>query len=145
MNLDEIVHEVVTKHPEFTMVEVYDLCQEYLSQFNSKTKESTKKKSLTKFVNKEFSLDIDTEAIDSQKSKRSFSSMPKEYFQSQKYQKSDYVLRCKSIYKQIGRTELFEDANLQVGAGEKIALVGKNGAGKSTLLKMIISQDQPNS
>jgi len=36
-----------------------------------------------------------------------------------------------------GGTPLFTDASLSVGAGERIALVGRNGSGKSTLLKIV--------
>lgn len=36
---------------------------------------------------------------------------------------------------------IFENANLQIHYGEKIALIGKNGTGKSTLLKIIMNED----
>jgi ATP-binding cassette subfamily F protein uup len=40
---------------------------------------------------------------------------------------------------------LFEEINLTVAQGEKIALVGRNGAGKSTLLKLIAGMIRPDS
>ncbi len=40
---------------------------------------------------------------------------------------------------------LFEDINLTIEQGEKIALVGRNGAGKSTLLKLIAGIIRPDS
>jgi ABC transport system ATP-binding/permease protein len=42
-----------------------------------------------------------------------------------------------------GGTQLFDEINLTVEQGEKIALVGRNGSGKSTLLKLIGGKIQP--
>jgi ATP-binding cassette subfamily F protein uup len=40
---------------------------------------------------------------------------------------------------------IFEDINLTIEQGEKVALVGRNGAGKSTLLKLITGTIRPDS
>jgi ATP-binding cassette subfamily F protein 3 len=40
---------------------------------------------------------------------------------------------------------LFENVNLQINPGDKLALVGSNGTGKSTLLKIIKGIEQPES
>jgi iron complex transport system ATP-binding protein len=40
-------------------------------------------------------------------------------------------------------TQVFESLNLQIKAGEKIAILGPNGAGKSTLLKLISREIYP--
>jgi len=37
----------------------------------------------------------------------------------------------------LGGNRLFEDINLSIESGEKVALVGRNGSGKSTLLKVM--------
>jgi ATPase subunit of ABC transporter with duplicated ATPase domains len=41
-----------------------------------------------------------------------------------------------------GRT-LFEDANMEIEKGERVAIIGPNGAGKSTLLRLIMGQEEP--
>ena len=38
---------------------------------------------------------------------------------------------------------LFENAAMQVGYGEKVALIGPNGAGKSTLFNIILHTEEP--
>jgi len=43
----------------------------------------------------------------------------------------------------IGSTQLLDGAALSVGAGEKVALVGRNGSGKSTLLKIAAGIIEP--
>ncbi len=47
-------------------------------------------------------------------------------------------LTLEHITKNYGEKNLFDDINLHIDKGEKIALVAKNGTGKSTLLKVIM-------
>jgi hypothetical protein len=54
MNLNEIIDQVYQLFPEFSREEIAELCFDYLAQFNDKTKESTKEKSLKKYLTKEF-------------------------------------------------------------------------------------------
>jgi lipoprotein-releasing system ATP-binding protein len=42
-----------------------------------------------------------------------------------------------------GALDLFEDLNLEVEAGEMVAIVGQSGAGKSTLLHILGALDTP--
>ncbi len=44
-----------------------------------------------------------------------------------------------------GGNQLFDEINLTVTQGEKIALIGRNGSGKSTLLKLISGNIRPDS
>ncbi len=47
------------------------------------------------------------------------------------------------VAKSHGAQHLFDDVNLQVAAGRRIAVVGPNGAGKTTLLEIITGDQQP--
>lgn len=51
------------------------------------------------------------------------------------------VITIEKLTKKYEKKILFENANLNIYYGEKIALTGENGAGKSTLLKIILKQD----
>ncbi len=53
------------------------------------------------------------------------------------------MLTIAGISKRLGGKTLFEDASLQLSAGDKLGLVGPNGAGKSTLFKMILGEEEP--
>ena len=57
----------------------------------------------------------------------------------------DEVVKCKNISKSFGEKKIYENLNLTIYRGDKIALVGPNGAGKSTLLKMIAGVLEPDS
>jgi simple sugar transport system ATP-binding protein len=52
-------------------------------------------------------------------------------------------LRLKGIHKHFGGVVAVEQFDLEVAAGEIVALVGDNGAGKSTLVKIISGLYQP--
>ncbi len=53
------------------------------------------------------------------------------------------LLQLKGIALTFGGTPLLTDAELTVGAGERVCLVGRNGSGKSTLLKMATGLVEP--
>ena len=55
------------------------------------------------------------------------------------------MLTIRNLRKTIGGRTLFEEANMQVNYGERIALVGPNGAGKSTLFSIILKTNEPDS
>ena len=52
-------------------------------------------------------------------------------------------LRLQAVTKRYGGNTLFENLDLLVGHGEKVALIGANGCGKSTLLRLIAGLERP--
>jgi len=145
MDFQLYIKKITTQHPEFSKQEINDLCDEYISKFNNKTKKATKVKSLKKYLSKEFDINFDIEENLKEKSthkKNTFTSIPKRLFQSNKKLSDDYILRLTWLQKQLGKTILFENAELHIKNWDKFALIGKNGAGKSTLLKLLIGKEE---
>ncbi len=56
-----------------------------------------------------------------------------------------FALELKDLHKSFGKTEIIRGANLQVRAGERVAVIGPNGAGKSTLFNLISGRFEPTS
>ena len=59
--------------------------------------------------------------------------------------KGEPVLRLRGVSKNFGAVSALTDIELEVKAGEVVALVGDNGAGKSTLVKVLAGVHQPSS
>lgn len=55
------------------------------------------------------------------------------------------MIQVSNLSKHFGAQVVFENIGFQVGAKERIGLVGRNGAGKSTLFKMILGEMSPDS
>ena len=57
--------------------------------------------------------------------------------------RGDEALTIRKLSKSYGSKLLFDNLNLKIAGGERIALIGDNGAGKSTLLKIIMGEESP--
>src|ERR1700682_1703137 len=55
------------------------------------------------------------------------------------------ALELKNVSKRYGDLVVFEDLNLHIERGDRIALVGPNGVGKSTLMRMLSGEEAPDS
>ena len=49
------------------------------------------------------------------------------------------ILQLRNVSKHFGAVSALTDIELEVHAGEVVALVGDNGAGKSTLMKLLVA------
>ena len=150
MTLEEAIDESITKileiNPDLNYTEVYELCSDYLLKFNKPTKEETKIKSLKKYLGKFFEIDLfadeEPKLEDVQHSMSPLQSIPKQYFQERSRAKKDYIIKIHHLDKQIWKTILFDDANLQLRFWDEVALIWKNWSWKSTLLKMLIWKEE---
>ena len=52
----------------------------------------------------------------------------------------DFPIICEEVRKDYGAHTVFDNVNLTIRRGEKVAFVGKNGEGKSTLVKCIMNE-----
>jgi ATPase subunit of ABC transporter with duplicated ATPase domains len=59
--------------------------------------------------------------------------------------RGDELMIVSNLSKSYGERELFSDVNLEIRAGERIALLGDNGTGKSTLINILADRDKANS
>lgn len=54
--------------------------------------------------------------------------------------KADIALQVNGYSKSFGDNELFQNASLQIGCGQRVALVGPNGSGKTTFLSDVVTK-----
>ncbi|MEX8519262.1 MAG: ABC transporter ATP-binding protein [Leptothrix sp. (in: b-proteobacteria)] len=59
--------------------------------------------------------------------------------------KTAYAVELLDVRKSFGKTDIIRGAQLQVRAGERVAIIGPNGAGKSTLFNLISGRLAPSS
>ena len=138
MELSEIIKKVQSRHPDFSYDEIAEVCFDYLVQFSDKTKETTKEKSLKRYLSKEFWVSREEQEDEKFQSKTAFSSIPRYLFNYTNKKNADYIITIKWLSKQLGTTILFDNTDLRIKPQDKIALVWKNWAGKSTFLKILL-------
>ena len=54
-------------------------------------------------------------------------------------------LNIKNLHKRYGELEVLRGINLEIPAGQTVAVIGPSGSGKSTLLRVLMTLDQPTS
>ena len=54
-------------------------------------------------------------------------------------------LTIKNLHKRYGELEVLRGINLEIPAGQTVAVIGPSGSGKSTLLRVLMTLDQPTS
>lgn len=160
MDISLYIQKVVQNHPEFHEWEIEEILNDFLSSYPKKTKESTLAKNLDKFLEKEFGIteaencaesfsQVNNHALSEKEvSKITFSSfidnIPAKYFSSNKNKFTSEIINISWLYKNIFKTELFEDANLRLFPNEKYAIIWRNWVWKSTLLKIILWTEDVN-
>lgn len=141
---EEIIKKVLTHHKEFSYEEIEEICEDYWLEIPSKIKTATKIKRLSKYIDKEFELEIKNEnenfIFESNKI-YNLETIPK-YLFAGKSQIASSLVNIKNLTKSIEKTDLFKNAHLKINSNDKIALIWKNGAWKTTLLKMIIWKEK---
>ena len=51
----------------------------------------------------------------------------------------------KNLHKRYGELEVLRGINLEIPAGQTVAVIGPSGSGKSTLLRVLMTLDRPTS
>lgn len=100
--------------------------EELIDKFRAKASKASFAQSLMKKLDKTELIEVETDEVAQMKISFPLSVQP-----------GKTVLEMDNLGKSYGDLNLFNNINLSVGRGEKIALLGPNGVGKSTLLKRI--------
>src|SRR5690554_6924844 len=104
--------------------------EELIDKFRAKASKASFAQSLMKKLDKTELIEVETDEVAQMKISFPLSVQP-----------GKTVLEMDNLGKSYGDLNLFNNINLSVGRGEKIALLGPNGVGKSTLLKRIMKTE----
>ncbi len=103
--------------------------EELINKFRAKKNKAAFAQSLIKKLEKTEIISVEKDKVSKMKIAFPLSHQP-----------GKWVLEMTDMGKSFNDKVLFENINLTVGRGEKIALLGANGVGKSTLLKRIMNR-----
>ncbi len=103
--------------------------EELINKFRAKKNKAAFAQSLIKKLEKTEVIEVEDDSIPSMKIGFPLSVQP-----------GKWVLEMENMGKAFGDNRLFQNVNITVGRGEKIALLGANGTGKSTLLKRVMNE-----
>lgn len=103
--------------------------EDFIERFRYKATKSVQVQSRVKQLEKVDRIEIDEE--DNSKLNLKFTCASRT---------GDIVVDTKSLSKAYGDLEVFNDVDITIERGEKIAFVGKNGEGKSTLVKVLMNE-----
>jgi len=56
---------------------------------------------------------------------------------------TDNILRIENLHKRYGDLEVLRGLDVDISAGEKVAIIGPSGSGKSTLLRLLMTLEEP--
>ena len=57
---------------------------------------------------------------------------------------SEPMVRFEGVTKRYGALTVLDNLNLEVGRGEKVAIIGPSGSGKTTVLRMLMTLERIN-
>lgn len=131
--------EISKQYPDWDLEEIEELSQDYFLSLNEHRSEEKKFRAMLRWLDQEF----DTDCLEMYlRGKYDIEAVPKELFGHTTVEDTkEDAITIHHLYKKLGTTILFDDANAKIKCGDKVALVGRNGAGKSTLLKMLIGKE----
>jgi ATP-binding cassette subfamily F protein 3 len=108
--------------------------QEFIDRFRGTFSKTLSVQSRVKMLEKIVPIEVDE--VDTSALKLKFPPSPRS---------GQYPVVVSDMAKKYGDHVVFQDANMVIERGQKVALVGKNGEGKSTMIKAIMKEIQPDS
>ena len=125
---EEIITQISAKKNQEKMVKH---TQELINKFRAKKNKAAFAQTLIKKLDKVEEIEIDQ--LESDRIKFQFPDPT---------HAGKEILKIKSLSKNYDQKVIFNDVDLSISNGDKIALIGKNGMGKSTFIKSIVKDIQ---
>ena len=125
---EEIITQIAAKKNQEKMVKH---TQELINKFRAKKNKAAFAQTLIKKLDKVEEIEIDQ--LESDRIKFQFPDPT---------HAGKEILKIKSLSKNYDQKIIFNDIDLSISNGDKIALIGKNGMGKSTFIKSIVKDIQ---